>query len=129
MRDIYCDTKMYQSEKIATLLSDFCEAAISKGDSGATTEIDHALFANMGVAVNTLRTYGPGGMEAFKVLLSHDSNHVRLWVASELLSEGDLEAKTILKELAKTPGLIGLNASVVLDEFDEGQLKSPFGAK
>ena len=120
---------MNQSEKIVTLLNGFCEAAISKGDCGISTEKDHELYASMGVAVNTLRKLDPGGMEAFKVLLSHDSKHVRMWVASELLSYGDLEAKPILEELAKSPGLIGLNASVVLDEFQAGNLKSPFGAK
>ena len=120
---------MNHSERIATLLSDFCEAAISKGDSGTSTEEDHELHASMGVTVNTLRKIGPSGMEAFKVLLSHDSNHVKMWVASEFLSDGDLEAKPILEELAKSPGLIGLNASIVLDEFEAGQLGSPFGAE
>ena len=120
---------MNEPEKIATLLSAFCEAAIRKGDYEISTEKDHELHASMGVVVNTLRNLGPNAMEAFKVLLSHDSRHVRMWVASELLSDGDLEAKPILEELTKNPGLIGLNASIVLDEFGEGQLRSPFGAK
>lgn len=120
---------MNESEKIANLLNEFCEAAISKGDQGASTEEDHELYAIMEAVVRTLRGLEPSAMEAFKVLLSHDSKHVRMWVASELLSEGDVEAKAILEQLASSPGLIGLNASVVLDEFGAGQFKSPFGAK
>ena len=120
---------MNEPEKIAVLLSDFCEAAISKGDHGASTKEDHEMYAKMGAVVKTLRELGPGAMEAFKVLLSHDSKHVRMWVASELLSDGDLDAKAILEQLASSPGLIGLNASLVLDEFSAGQLNSPFGTR
>lgn len=120
---------MNELDKIATLLNDFCEAAISKGDQGASTEEDHELYATMKTIVKTLRELGPTAMVAFKVLLSHDSKYVQMWVASELLAGGDLEAKVILEHLASSPGLIGLNASVVLDEFGAGQLKSPFGAK
>ncbi|MEO1575107.1 MAG: hypothetical protein AAFU65_09125 [Pseudomonadota bacterium] len=114
------------TDQIARLLSDFCAAALRKGEDDVTTEEDHRLFARMGQIVRALRGLPEAGMEAFRMLLRHESSHVQLWVASALLADGDEDAKTVLEHLAARRGLIGLNASMVLDEFGAGRYRSPF---
>ena len=65
-------------------------------------------------------------MEAFRMLLRHESSEVQLWVASVLLADGDDDARTILTQLAGRPGITGFSASMVLDEHSAGRFTSPF---
>ena len=117
---------MDDTSQVPPLLEAFCEAAIRKGEEDVSTEEDQRLYARMAAIVADLRAMSPAVMTAFRVLLRHESSHVQLWVAAELLSESDADAKRTLEQLAARPGLIGLHASLVLDEFGAGQYTSPF---
>ncbi len=117
---------MQPPDNAATLLQQFCAAAVRKGADDVTTEEDHRLFAQMGAIVAQLRQLDASAIDALRVLLRHPSEHVQLWVAAELLASHDEDARTVLEHLASRRGLIGLNASVMLDEFGSGQYRSPF---
>jgi hypothetical protein len=103
----------------------FRSAAIEKGDFSEPGR-DHQLHASMRTAVHELRSAGEEGEAAFRGLLSDASLHVRSWVAAELLSRGDAEARRVLEELTRAPGLLGFEASMTLKEHDAGRLESPF---
>lgn len=105
---------------------DFCEAALEKGDY-APAGRDKKLHRCMTAAVRTLHSLGEPGAVALHQLLQHESPHVRSWIAAELLSRGDVAAKAVLQELAARPGFIGTSACIVLEQYEAGRLRSPFG--
>lgn len=107
------------------LVQTFRTAAIAKGDFAEPSQ-DSKLFARMRGSANALRELDDVGKAAFHALLSDPSPHVRCWVATDLLTRGDPDARRVLQELAALPGLLGLAASTTLHEFDAGRLRSPF---
>jgi len=107
------------------LVQTFRKAAIAKGDFAELPQ-DSECFARMRGSVSALRGMGDLGKAAFHALLSDSSPHVRCWVAAELLTRGDPDARRVLQELSRLPGLLGLSASTALKEFDAGNLRSPF---
>lgn len=113
-------------DAIRTAVRDFCEAAIEKGAYAFPAKRDRKLHARMAAAVKQLRTLGATGAIALNELMSHESPYVRSWIATELLVRGDTSAKPVLKALAAEPGLLGMSAMVVLQEYDAGRLRSPF---
>lgn len=67
----------------------------------------------------------PGGHDAFKTLLGDKSDYVRLWVAAQLLTEGDPNAVQVL-EIVRIGGLLSLDAEITPREWRHGRLV-PFG--
>ena len=119
---------MTDSEPIAQALASFRTAAIAKGSgSQLPTRQDHALHAAMAHAVQVLRLAGAPGTAALESLARDPSPEVRAWASAELLSRGDAEMVPVVEELAGLPGLLGFNASMVLQEYRAGRLGSPFG--
>jgi hypothetical protein len=111
---------------IERAVSDFCVAAIEKGDF-APVPRDHSLHKTMTQAVASLRAAGPVGIAALRSLMSHESAHVRSWASAELLASGDKSARPVLEALSLLPGLVGSGAAVALREHEAGRLRSPFG--
>ena len=52
--------------------------------------------------------------------------HVRAWVGAQLLAEGDEAALPVVEALATEPGLRGLGAKMVLEQYHSGRHGSPF---
>ena len=107
-------------------VSDFCLAAIEKGDF-APAPRDHLLHKTMSLAVASLRKSGPAGIAALRSLMSHESAHVRSWASAELLASGDSSARPVLEALSLLQGSVGFNATIALREYESGRLRSPFG--
>lgn len=63
------------------------------------------------------------GINQLKGLMEHQSDYVRLWASSHLLSVEEKKARRVLSELAKKPGFLGLTAQTTLDEWSKGNLK------
>jgi len=103
----------------------FCNAAIAKGSGGGSN--DNELFEAMKDSYVRLRNH-PSGKRSIENLLCHESDWVRSWVASQLLSEdGHSRAKETLQKLASETGVASFGAMMVLSEFEKGNLGSPFG--
>jgi hypothetical protein len=105
----------------------FREAAIAKAHF-ETARRDHALHRTMVKYWRFLSAQGPEGRNAFRALLADESPEVRLWVAAQLLSEGDSDAAMVVIAEIEAGGLLGFEAEVVLKEWRAGRLGSPFGA-
>jgi hypothetical protein len=111
---------------IAEVIERFRSAAIEKGDFAEPPHRDHELHARMSAALRELEKNGAAGEPAFRRLLDDTSPHVRFWVAAELLSRGDPDARRTLEKLATDAGILGLAASTALKEFHAGRFRSPF---
>ncbi len=88
--------------------------------------MDAALYSRMRDAYRAL-AHTAGGLSAFRDLLDHQSVHVRLWVAAQLLAAGDAAAKPALEAIATSSGLTAMAAQTTLSEFANGTLQPPFG--
>ena len=118
---------MRKDMHIDAAIKAFREAAVLKADFATPARRDHALHQKMKVAWRSLYSSGSAGREAFREMLADESRYVRLWVASQLLSEGDVEAERVVEVEAKAEGIGGFTAITVLKEWRAGRLRSPFG--
>ncbi|MFT6909932.1 MAG: hypothetical protein ACJAS1_006659 [Oleiphilaceae bacterium] len=101
----------------------FCHAATEKGDG--TSAEDTEYFRTMQGALEKLKMH-PRGLENFEMLINHENNWVRCWVASQLLAEsGDKEALVVLNQLSKIGGIIGFTAETTISEYNAGNLVGP----
>jgi hypothetical protein len=103
----------------------FGKAAIAKGDF-ADARRDNELHKEMAQAFIFLKSQGEIGRSTFKDLLHDKNNYVRVWVAAQLLSEGDLKALPVLREIEKSSGLLAFDAKMTIQEFEAERLQSPF---
>ena len=115
--------------RIEDAVQQFREAAIAKGEFASPAPRDHALHNAMAEAWRFLEAQSVEGRNAFRALLADQSPHVRLWVASQLLSQNILEAADVVEAEMLSGGPGGLTAKMILEEWRAGRLASPFGAK
>jgi len=116
------------NEAVGALIQSFRDAAIEKGEFHPDSKRDAKLHNTMARAFAGLRGYGDEGQNAFRKLLSNDSDAVVGWVAAQLLYEHNLpEARNALKRIASGDGLLAFDAEITLEEYDKGRLGSPFG--
>lgn len=107
-----------------SLIDKFVTAAIEKGDFKSPRR-DAQLYDEMKNAYLELAaTFG--GMTAFRQLLQHSEVHVRLWVAAQLLAEGEASARHVLEAIASEGGVQAFNARSTLEEYARGTLRPPF---
>ncbi len=106
----------------------FRRAAIEKGDFAVPAHRDHALHEEMANAWRCLDAAGDVGRASFRSLLADPSEHVRCWVASQLLGTGDATGIAVLEASAAGEGLRAFASRMVLPEWRAGRLRSPFGA-
>ena len=111
---------------IGEAVQQFRDAAISKSIAANTAD-DHNYHRQMSKAFWYLQSQGEGGRDAFDHLLSDDSHDVANWVAAQLLSEGRREAIPVMEAHSNMGGLFGFGAQIVISEFKNGRLGSPFG--
>ena len=104
----------------------FRSAALEKGEFHEDSSRDHELHAQMASAWIELESTGETGRLAFSALLEDESNHVRCWVATQLLAHGDESAVSVLRALVSDGGLLGFEAKIVLKEWEADRLKPPF---
>jgi hypothetical protein len=91
---------------ISSASEEFRAAAISKA-AFAEPSRDEELHRIMSSALSFLQSQSESGREAFHRLLADESAHVRIWVAAQLLVEGDERALPVLRELVAGFGLAG----------------------
>jgi len=106
-------------------LRQFREAAIAKGDFGESPKKDAAFHRAMAEAIWFLETEKESD-PPMRVLLADPKEEVRVWIAAHLLSKGDSAAREVLKKLAVGAGLRAFSASMTLEEYERGTLRSPF---
>jgi hypothetical protein len=101
----------------------FCDAAISKG--GGTTSDDSKYFEIMKNSINLV-----DDQTELLALLEHKNDWVVSWVAAHLLCKSNSrQALLALKNIVKSGGIVGFCSEMVIQEFECGELKSPFGFK
>ena len=110
---------------VDALVEEFRLAAIQKGQEGGP--LDGELFDRLRLSYRQLRSQATEGIRAFRSMLRDPSPSVRVWVAAQLLAEGNVEALEVLEALAKQEGLLGFNAQMTIREHEAGRLKPPFG--
>lgn len=111
---------------VAEAVDRFRRAASAKGDFGVPARRDHALYDEMADAWRFLDAEGDVGRAAFRSLLADPSEHVRCWVASQLLGTGDSTGISVLEASAAGDGLRAFASRMVLQEWRAGRLKPPF---
>lgn len=110
------------------LIDTFRSIAIDKGDGDNPHEKDSDLFLKLSDAYRAIEQADDLAMQLFCKLLEDESSHVKLWVAAQLLFNGNLmDGRTIevLKELSSLRSFCGMSASMVLKQYNDGTLKSP----
>ncbi|MCA9644692.1 MAG: hypothetical protein KC492_28575 [Myxococcales bacterium] len=110
---------------IPDAITAFRQAAVAKAEFSVPAARDHALHAEMARAWQVLSSHGPPGLEAFRVLLSDPSPHVRCWTASQLLALGHEHAFAVLEALVADDGPCSFSSKIVLREWRAGGLKPP----
>jgi len=101
----------------------FCEAVIAKGDG--TSPDDSKYFDIMKNSIILI-----DDQTELLVLLKHENDWVVNWVATHLLSQSKShQALLALNTLVKNGGVVGFSAEIVIQQFECGELKSPFGIK
>jgi hypothetical protein len=102
----------------------FVRTVVAKGDFKSPRR-DARLYEEMTTAYLELAATS-GGMTAFRQLLQHSAVHVRLWVAAQLLAEGEASAQRVLEAIASGGGVQAFNARSTLAEYTRGTLRPPF---
>ncbi len=69
-----------------------------------------------------IRDSGESGWARIRDLTLHPDNDVRLWAATHLLQADPVAASEALKTLERLDGLVGFEASIVLQERRAGRL-------
>ncbi|HEY6094999.1 MAG TPA: HEAT repeat domain-containing protein [Gallionellaceae bacterium] len=113
--------------KVSSIIAEFCEAAIEKGDFESTPKLDRELHSRMAKSISRLNSLGEAGLRSIEALLKHQSPYVRSWAAAELLANGNEKAIPVLIGLTNQGGLIATSSRMVLQEYEAGMLRSPFG--
>lgn len=113
---------------VEVAIDQFRTSAVAKAQDDLPAEQDHALHKAMAEAWRHLKATIEG-RRAFEALLKDQSLHVRLWAASQLLSDGHTEAMAVIEAAAEAGGIEGFNAKMVLKEWQAGRLRSPFGGQ
>ncbi|WP_095976979.1 DUF2019 domain-containing protein [Melittangium boletus] len=90
--------------------------AIMRGDRGGGNKEAKRYVA----AYKKLRDHGEAGRDALSRLLTHSRMDVRVYAATFLLSDRPEQALPVLREAAKSEGLIPFEASQALKYWDEG---------
>ena len=72
---------------------------------------------------NTLKKMGDIGIRALENLLKHQNLFVQLWTSTHLLPFKEELVKRKLLNLKFETGLVSLNAEIILDEWENGQLQ------
>ena len=72
-----------------------------------------------------LRVRGSDAQMALLPLIRHRDHHVRSWAGAHALEFSATDGEQALSELAESPGIVGLNASMTLREWRHGNLRFP----
>jgi hypothetical protein len=117
---------MAETSSISQEIETFRTCAIRKGDFAATLAFEQQLYMVMAGAYYRLMRKGAEGQRAFKALLKDENLYVRSWAATQLLTQGDRDARAAMQALTKTPGRMGESARATLDAYAKSQLRPPF---
>jgi len=85
----------------------------------------NAAFDELATLIPIIRKYGKDGATALLSLLDDTNDSVVCWAATSLLKSNEAEAVAALERVAKTPGILAFNASMVLKQWKTGQLVLP----
>ncbi len=100
----------------------------AKGHGQATEQGDsdnaNRAYDDIVDAIKDLKSAG-GHLSALATLLEHDDPHVRCWSASHLLWDCTEEAVAVLQDLSTHSGIVGLDATMTLREWENGTLTLP----
>ncbi|MWC27056.1 DUF2019 domain-containing protein [Paenibacillus sp. MMS18-CY102] len=112
---------MVQSTK---LIDEFIETSIKYGL--AQKEGDHRTVNKQSKKLTNLRlkftTISDFKYEEFVTLLDHEDGYVRLKAAFTIISYVPEKVRRTLVELSKERGLLGMESSMILQEWDAGNL-------
>jgi hypothetical protein len=100
---------------------------VAAAQDHARAKIQDARAANAAQALlirafHALRDIGDAGWASIRALTSHPDPEVRLWAATHLLQVAPGPACAALEELEALNGLVGFEASIVLEEWRAGRL-------
>ena len=112
--------------EVEELVRRFVDATMEKAEMHGARK-DHRLYEEMRRAFQGLRATEEG-RRAFRALLEHPSAEVRVWVAGQLLAEGDASVIGVVEEISKGEGLLAFSAQMTLQEYRKGSLGPPFPA-
>ena len=88
-------------------------------------DLPFAAPERLALAYRTLRARGLGSQVKLLDLLRDSDAGVRGWVASHALEFSPEKGEPVLVELAAQPGVVGLDAQMVLEEWRAGRLTFP----
>jgi hypothetical protein len=113
---------------MTTALCEFEEAAKNHASATARGDYQSANHNHDLLAAVASRLLEAGELERLKPLLDHSDPGVRLWAATYLLQSEESSAISVLQSIARTRGIIGFDAEMVLREWLSGNLRLPGSA-
>lgn len=110
---------------ISELLDIYADAAISHGTAMSVGDhkVANKSYDIVAGVYREIRHRGPETQKALLTLIVHNDPLVRRWAASHALEFAPEEGTPILEEIAKSGGLMGLNAEMTLMEWRNGTLE------
>jgi hypothetical protein len=95
--------------------------AMDRGNADESNRMHEKLLEVLGV----IRMQPDSGKEMLSKLISDPNKHVRYSAAAYLLPLDERVAKSVLTKLTKEPPFVGFNSSMVLQEWEKGNLELP----
>ena len=92
---------------------------IQAGDDKSANKI-HSQIRSL---VKRIRESDPEVKNEFYKLLTHENSSVRLWTAIELIETDPGKAKSVIEEIKKDKGVIGLTAKSLLKMWNDGLIE------
>ncbi len=111
-------------EKIETLLEKYIEAAIKHGQASEEGDYKTAnkQYSVLDKIYNTLKKND--NLNELLKLIDHSNDHVKLWASSHTLQiEPNIAKKILLKLREGPPSVVRLDAEMILEEWEKGNLK------
>ena len=114
------DTLISLIERCRQIASKRGEALVNSNSKEA-----NKLFKELIAILPLIRSFGQDGEEALLSLIHDDNNNVACWAATHSLKYNTDKAIESLQCIAKDQSLIGFTATMVIKQWNKGELLLP----
>ncbi len=116
------------SQPLDEIVASYIRYAIESGEAIASYSSSRVANRAARKSISTylqLEALGAVGLDRLRDLLAHESVHVRLIAAVDLLKTDPQSALPVVRLIAQQKDATGFSASMVLELWEKGKLKFP----
>jgi Domain of unknown function (DUF2019) len=115
------------NDELKILISEYKKHAQNhgKGTMDGNPKLTNRSYHKVMETLNKIKKYNDEGYKALSQLLEENNDYIRLFAATHLLNYNKQKAEKTLQEITQKPGIVSLDAEVVLQEWKNGNLKIP----